>query len=122
MSHDPQVIRAYDSDPLVHDRVTGRLRLGMLARRTVGAGPCGRVPAAAVDLIHGGADRLTSPSASQEFAGKVATDCTLKQWDGLYHETHNEFQKAEVLAFMIGWLDGHCSVEPGRSTAGNRAN
>ena len=111
LSHDPQVIRAYESDALIHDRITARMALSMLA-----AGQWALDHAAEFTLplliFHGGADRLTAPSGSQEFAGKVAADCTLKLWDGLYHETHNEFQKDEVLAFMIGWLDEHCLVKP----------
>jgi alpha-beta hydrolase superfamily lysophospholipase len=110
LSHNPQVIRAYESDPLIHDRITARMALSML-----GAGQWALEHAAEFTLplliFHGGADRLTAPSGSQEFAGKVAADCTLKLWDGLYHETHNEFQKGEVLAFMIGWLDEHCLVK-----------
>jgi len=27
-------------------------------------------------------------------------------WDGLYHEIHNEPEQAEVLKFLIRWLDG----------------
>ena len=34
-------------------------------------------------------------------------DVTLKLWDDLYHEVHNEPEKAEVFKFMIEWLDEH---------------
>jgi len=53
--------------------------------------------------MHGTADRLTSHKASQEFASQ-APNCTLKLWEGLYHETHNEPEKEEVIGFMIEWL------------------
>jgi alpha-beta hydrolase superfamily lysophospholipase len=56
--------------------------------------------------MHGTADRLTSHQASQEFAAK-APNCTLKLWEGLYHETHNEPEKEEVIAFVVGWIDRH---------------
>jgi alpha-beta hydrolase superfamily lysophospholipase len=55
-------------------------------------------------LVHGTADRITSAQASQEFAAKVHGDCTLKLWEGFYHETHNEPEKAQVMAVMIDWL------------------
>ncbi len=52
--------------------------------------------------VHGTADQLTYSSCNQEFAGLVWGDCTLKLWDGLYHETHNEPEKDQVLEYMIG--------------------
>ena len=52
------------------------------------------------------ADRITSYEASQEFAGK-APNCTLKLWDGLYHETHNEPEKGEVLGILVDWVSRH---------------
>ncbi|MCX6069893.1 MAG: alpha/beta hydrolase, partial [Chloroflexi bacterium] len=55
----------------------------------------------------GSQDRIVSADACREFAAKVKGDCTIKIWEGLYHETHNEPQKAEVLAFMIQWLKAH---------------
>ncbi|MEN6410221.1 MAG: alpha/beta hydrolase, partial [Anaerolineaceae bacterium] len=57
-------------------------------------------------LMQGSADHLVSPAATQSFAEK-ATGCSLtyKIWDGFYHETHNEPQKAQVLQTMTDWLD-----------------
>jgi alpha-beta hydrolase superfamily lysophospholipase len=61
-------------------------------------------------IIHGTADRNTYPHGSADFA-KLATkknkDVTLKLWEGLYHEIHNEPEKEQVLQFMIDWLDRH---------------
>ncbi len=111
LSHDPQVVRAYQSDPLVHDRVSARLALSMFASGQWALGHAAEFTLPLL-IFHGGADRLVAPSASQEFAGKVPAGCTLKLWDGLYHETHNEPQKDEVIGYMIGWLDRHCPAGP----------
>ena len=32
---------------------------------------------------------------------------TLKLWDGLYHEIHNEPEKAAVFKLMIEWIEKH---------------
>jgi alpha-beta hydrolase superfamily lysophospholipase len=56
-------------------------------------------------LMHGGADRITSPSASREFALKSASNTALHIPEGLYHEIHNEPEKAEVFKRMISWMD-----------------
>jgi alpha-beta hydrolase superfamily lysophospholipase len=107
LSRDPEVIEAYRKDPLVHYNIT----LGF-----------GRVGLNAIDLcfalakefpvpllmIHGKADKITYPSGSAEFAELVREaggEVTLKLWDGLYHEVHNEPEKTEVFRFMIEWLD-----------------
>jgi len=60
--------------------------------------------------MHGTADKLTYPSGSEDFArlaGNAGSDVTLKLWDGLYHELHNEPERAEVFKFMTEWLDKH---------------
>jgi len=46
--------------------------------------------------MHGSADKITSPEASRKFAKKAGEKVTLKIWDGLYHETHNEPEQGEV--------------------------
>jgi alpha-beta hydrolase superfamily lysophospholipase len=106
LSHDSTVVRAYTSDPLVHDRVTPRLGIGaidsglwLLDHATEFTLP--------LLIFHGSQDRLTSPDASRAFASRVKGDCTFKLWDGLYHETHNEPEKAEVLGLMVRWIQDH---------------
>jgi len=61
-------------------------------------------------VMHGKADQLTYASGSEDFAklaGEKNKDVTLKIWDGLYHEVHNEPEQAEVFKVMIEWLDKH---------------
>jgi len=106
LSRDPEVVRAYAADPLVHDRVSARLGIGLI---DIGQWLLDHAPefAEPVLIYCGGQDRLVSAEACREFAAKVKGDCTIKIWEGLYHETHNEPQKAEVLAFVTQWLRAH---------------
>lgn len=105
LSRDPEVVRIYEKDTLVHDVATlsTTVHIGIFA--------VNRVFAHATEfstpllLMHGAADRLTYPRGSQEFAGLVPGDCTLKLWDGLYHEIHNEPEQNEVFAFIIDWMN-----------------
>ncbi|MGC8780054.1 MAG: lysophospholipase [Anaerolineae bacterium] len=104
LARDPEVIRAYTSDPLVHNRISVRLALSMLEAGEWALAHAGEFPVPLL-LMHGTADTLTLAQGSQEFAAKApAGRCTLKLWEGFYHETHNEPEKAQVLAFMIDWL------------------
>ena len=106
LSRDAAVVRAYSADPLVHDRISARLGLDMLQ-----SGEWALAHAAELSLplllTHGSEDRLTSAKASQEFATLAGGNCTFKLWEGLYHETHNEPEKKQVIAFMIDWLRKH---------------
>jgi acylglycerol lipase len=106
LARDPEVIRAYKSDPLVHNKISVRLAVEMLQAGEWALAHAAEFPLPLL-LVHGTADELTSSAATQEFAGKVRGDCTLKLWDGFYHETHNEPEKAEVLAFMVAWIGSH---------------
>lgn len=105
LARDPEVIRAYTHDPLVHDKISMRLATGMLDAGEWAIAHAAEFPLPLL-LVHGTADKLTSARASEEFAAKVpAGRCTLKLWDGFYHETHNEPEKAEVLRYMVNWLN-----------------
>lgn len=104
LSRDPEVVRAYITDPLVHDRATLRL-----ARDALAAIPWVFEHAGDLHLplliMHGTADRLVFPESSQEFAHLVQSDVTLKLWDGFYHEIHNEPEKQTVFAYLLNWLN-----------------
>jgi len=105
ISRDPAVVAAYRADPLVHDKASlGFGRDAITAADSALAGAAGfPVP---LLLLHGGADRLTYPAGSRAFAAALGpTTCTLKIYDGLFHELHNEPEQAEVLSDVIRWLD-----------------
>jgi len=56
-------------------------------------------------LLHGTADRMVTPEASQTLYERAAsTDKTLKRYEGLYHELLNEPEKEEILAEISAWL------------------
>ena len=66
----------------------------------------GKVPVPVL-LVHGSAGRITSPQGSEDFARRATGGVTFKSWTGLYHETHNEPEKEEVLAYMAAWMKNH---------------
>jgi acylglycerol lipase len=106
LARDPEVVRAYTADPLVHNRLSVRFGMDFMA-----AGEWALAHAAEWSLplllMHGGADRITSLPASREFAAAAGASCTLKVWDGFYHEIHNEPEKQQVFDYLLGWLKAH---------------
>jgi acylglycerol lipase len=110
LSRDPEVVRAYSEDPLVHDRVSARLAMDMFQSGLWSLEHAAEFPLPLL-LMHGGADRLTSAQASREFAAQVGDRCTLKIWDGFYHEIHNEPEQGEVFEYLLEWLNGKLGNE-----------
>jgi alpha-beta hydrolase superfamily lysophospholipase len=104
LSHDPEVIRLYDNDPLNHDRISPRLFVGMYDSGLWALDHAAELSLPLL-LMHGGADPVTSAEASRKFANEAGKNVTLKIWDDLYHEIHNEPEQAEVFKVMIEWLD-----------------
>ena len=109
ISRDTDVVQKYINDPLVHDKTS--LGLGKAALKAIDQ--CfthAKEFAPPLLIMHGSADKLTYPSGSEDFA-KLAIeankDVTLKSWDGLYHEIHNEPEKGEVFKVMIEWIEKH---------------
>lgn len=109
LSHDQNVIDVYKNDPLNHDRISlGFGKAGLEA--TDYAWSHAEEFAPPLLIMHGTADRNTYASGSADFsklAAKNNRDVTLKLWEGLYHEVHNEPEQQQVFKFMIDWLDRH---------------
>lgn len=104
LSRDPEIVAAYMRDPLVENQATlGLARSALEAIQYVFNHA--REFQLPLLLMHGDHDRIAYPRSSQEFASLVRSPCTLKIWEGLYHETHNEPEKDQVLAYVISWLD-----------------
>ncbi|MEI2644166.1 MAG: alpha/beta hydrolase [Candidatus Nanopelagicales bacterium] len=105
VSRDPQVVAAYENDPLVHDKGSTGLAKGTFAAMdAMMAQTSFPVP---LLIIHGTDDRLTVPAASKIFVDQVSGDVTLIEYDGMYHEPHNEPEQAEVFADVMEWLNKH---------------
>jgi acylglycerol lipase len=104
LSRDPQVVHAYKTDPLVHDRLSAQLGIDMIEEGLWLLENASTLEVPTL-LMHGSNDRICSLQASQEFAQKAGTSCTLKIWEGHYHEIHNEPEKDQVLEYFLQWLN-----------------
>ncbi len=104
ISHDREVVAAYQSDPLVHDKLSAAegiaiIEMGNKLNKFSG------VFSIPVLLMHGGGDKITSAPAAKAFFGRVAGEVTYKEWEGLWHEMHNEKEKEELFTYTFEWIE-----------------
>lgn len=103
ISRDKKVVKAYEVDELVHDKITSAFFVNVHF-----AGPYAIENAAKIKtsllVMHGLEDRLTSPDGTKEFMQNADSNVTVKYWPGLYHEIHNEPEQLDVFQMELNWL------------------
>jgi acylglycerol lipase len=109
ISHDPDVVKAYLDDPLVHDRVTARFFTEfMSAMDETNTNVSGiNVP---ILMQVAGDDHLTDAQSAKTFFDRLdGPDKTLHVYDNLYHEIYNETrdEKEAVIDDLENWLNSH---------------
>jgi len=103
ISHDRAVVERYNSDPLVHDKISVSLFHNAMNAASSALSNAGNLNIPLL-LMHGSDDMICSPDGSREFAGKTKM-AELKIWEGGYHELHNELFRNEVFAYLKAWLN-----------------
>ena len=105
LARDPEVEKKYSADPLVHPYISSRLGLDMLANGKFILENPTKIHWPLL-LMQGSADRLVSPELTRKFAEITPKKLvTYKEWEGYYHELHNEPEKDQVIQVMLDWLN-----------------
>ncbi len=107
LSRDPAVAPAYTSDPLVHSLATPRLSTEITAAQEWTLAHAGewRLP---LLLFFGTADRLVPPANTRRFFDAVTwADKQKIEYEGAYHEVHNDIIYPQVMADVDQWLEVH---------------
>ncbi|MFZ6645753.1 alpha/beta hydrolase [Undibacterium sp. TJN25] len=104
LSHDREVVKAYQDDVLVHTKISARLLGSMLKSITYVAEHASelKIPvllAVAMD------DRLVDPAGSRSFSTLLEPAlATSHFYDGFYHEIFNEVDADRVFGDVHSWL------------------
>ena len=106
LSRDPQVLEAYRADPLVHDKASFALGRDGATGADWALAHAGDFTVPLL-MIHGSDDPIAYARGTEEFASNVDGDVTVRIYEGLLHEPHNEPEKDEVLGHVVEWLDAH---------------
>jgi alpha-beta hydrolase superfamily lysophospholipase len=103
VSRIPEVVHEYQTDPLVHGKITTRLYSEW---RKASRGNLDH--AQDIDIrfliLAGTDDRLIDPNVSRELHEKAPEMSTLAMLEGRYHEPFNDLGSDEVFAMIADWL------------------
>ena len=109
ISHDEEVVRAYENDPLVHDRVSARWFTEFLGAMEEVHRLCSKLEVQTLMQVAGDDHLVDADTSKTFFENLTLDDKTLYLYDGLYHEIYNEpeDQRANVLSDLETWLENH---------------
>ncbi|MBN2258818.1 MAG: lysophospholipase [Anaerolineaceae bacterium] len=106
LSRDGRVVRDYSLDPLVHDKITARMGWELLKNGEWVFKHMNEIRGPIL-MVVGSREKIVDYQKILEAAKGLDDKLELKVWEGLYHETHNEPEKYEVIKYNIAWLDNH---------------
>jgi len=103
ISHDKTVVEKYVQDKLVHGKISasGFFEILTNGKNILLNADKLKYP---MLLMHGTGDKLTDHNASREFAALRPDLITYKEFEGLYHEMHNEQEKQMIFDTMYNWI------------------
>ncbi len=102
ISREKEVVSKYKTDPLVHDQITARFGLDFL-NAGMWASEHAKELKLPLLLMYGTGDHIVSGETVRAFAAS-APNVTFREWDGFFHELHNEPEKAKVFEFTDQWM------------------
>ena len=104
ISRDLRVVHAYKSDPLVHDRI-GIKFLSQIFDAGIRASMSIYKINVPMLVMHGSEDNITSCKTVRNFVRNASDKTTYIEWEGGYHELHNDIDYEEVFDSMLRWLN-----------------
>lgn len=106
LSHDPAVVTAYETDPMVyHGSMHARTGHELMTHIREVVSRADRLTQPVL-FLHGTDDAIATCDGSRELhAAAAAADKTLKLYDGAYHEVFNDDAKDQFMQDVVDWLN-----------------
>lgn len=104
LTEDEDVVRNYNNDPLVHDKISAHLFCDVLETGVYLLQNRHRFNIPLL-IMHGTRDKIASYRASAEFARYTSRNTCFKPWEGGPHELHNDLDKKNVFTNIGNWID-----------------
>jgi alpha-beta hydrolase superfamily lysophospholipase len=113
LSHDPEVVAAYDRDPLVFKTVSPHWFFEIQRGQQEVLEGAGAIRLPALFLL-GDADPIANPKRSYEVFERLGSpDKRLEVYPGFFHEVFNELERGRVVRDLLYWLDERAPVTAG---------
>ncbi len=103
LAHVESEVEAYTKDPLVHKKISVLTVVDALnAAAKILSGPSGN--SKPLLLMHGTEDRICTIAGSRMVGNMEGSLCKFVEWEGSYHEIHNEKDGRKVLITIKDWI------------------
>jgi acylglycerol lipase len=104
LSHDAQVVKAYETDPLIFSTVTLGWFVAVRNGQQEVFNRAGEIRTPILGLI-GDADPIADPNRTRSLFERLGSEPKrLVAYSGLFHEVFNELERSRVVAELLAWL------------------
>lgn len=109
LTHDPQMLKRYATDTLIHHRISSRLYRILTSTLSQRADIAKRIKRPLL-VLQADQDHVVSRDATVRFFHEVlSTDKELEIYPGFYHEILNEIERERVFARISRWILSHAT-------------
>ncbi len=108
LTHDTALVDAARHDRLYHNQLSFRLFSQITKEGEYALAHAAKLTLPTL-LLCAGQDALVSPDAIRQFAQQAGPAVQLQTYDDLYHELHNEVNRAEIFDFVQTFVANHCT-------------
>jgi len=106
LSHDPNVVLAYRTDPLIHNHMSAGTYCDILRAQDEAFARAARLTIPTL-LLCGAQDRIISVDAAQRWFAHVPCEKKSVVFPNTYHELHHEAIQYEALRLIHDWILQH---------------
>lgn len=107
ISSDPEAVRSFERDPLVHPHITVNLARHILENQDDLVSKASHIKVPAL-MLHGGEDQICAREGTEEFFQHLKSrDKKMKIYEGMYHEIFNERESKKVFQDIHQWMEKH---------------
>ena len=105
LSRDPEIVKQYISDPLVHNKISAKSGMFVINRGQWILDNAQENRNQILVMV-GKGEGVVNKEAIDKFC-RSAPSITYKVWPNLFHELHNEPEKKEIFEYTLKWIKSY---------------
>jgi alpha-beta hydrolase superfamily lysophospholipase len=107
LTHDTEIVRKTGEDPAYHGHLSLRL-FAQITKRGEYAITNAKLITLPSLVLCAGEDKLVSSPAVRDFHKNCGSNVILKDYEGYYHELHNEPEREKIFEDVYGFVSAYC--------------